>query len=191
MSILALLGSPRASGNTHAVLEMVLAGSHEAGAHTELVQLYKPKDLTGCMECQACQASADEPGCAIKDDMPLVIGKSIRADVIVWATPVFCWSPSWLLKMAMDRFYCTFKFTGGKDVRCLLQGRKMAAVITAGGGANDGADSVTDTCRRFAQFASCSWLGALVAPNVDTPATIRSDAALVEQARSFGRKLAS
>ena len=191
MKILALLGSPRPAGNTQAVLEFVLGAAEEAGAHVETVSLSKLDDLTGCMECNACQGHADEPGCAVKDDMQLVIGKAIRAEVIVWATPVFCWSPAWLLKMAMDRFYCTFKFTGGADVRCLLQGRKMAAVITAGGGENDGADLVRETCRRLAQFAKCTWLGALVAANVENPDTIRADADLVERARAFGRQLAS
>jgi multimeric flavodoxin WrbA len=191
MKILALLGSPRPAGNTRAVLDTILTAAEQAGAQTETVPLSKLDDLTGCMECNACQEHTDEPGCAVKDDMPLVIGKAIRADVIVWATPVFCWSPSWLLKMALDRFYCTFKFTGGDDVRCLLQGRKMAAVITGGGGENDGADSVRETCRRFAQFANCQWIGAFVAGNVETPETIRADADLTERARAFGRQLAS
>jgi putative NADPH-quinone reductase len=127
----------------------------------------------------------------VKDDMRAVLERALQADLIVWATPVFCWSPSWLLKMALDRFYCTFKFTGGDDVRCLLQGRKMAAVITAGGGENDGADSVRETCRRFAQFASCQWIDAFIAGNVETPETIRADAKLTERARAFGRQLAS
>ena len=92
MKILALLGSPRPAGNTHAVLETILTAAEEAGAQTETIKLSELDKLTGCMECNACQQHSDEPGCAVKDDMPLVIGKAIRADVIVWATPVFWWA---------------------------------------------------------------------------------------------------
>jgi multimeric flavodoxin WrbA len=193
MKILALQGSPRPNGNTHAVLESVLSAASQAGAASEVVQLADLENLTGCMECFACQQKPDEPGCAIDDDMQGILEKAIKVDVIIWATPVFCWSPAWPLKMAMDRFYCMFKFndTDYEDFRCLLQGRKMAAVITAGGGENDGADLVMESCRRLADLSQANWLGALVAANVASPEAIRADTDLVERARQFGRRLAS
>jgi multimeric flavodoxin WrbA len=122
--------------------------------------------------------------------MQPVLEKALRADLIVWATPVFCWSPSWLIKMAMDRFFCMFKLGDGDDVKSLLRGKKTAAVITAGGGADEGADLVTETCRRMAEFAQGAWVGALVAAEVTDPSGIRDDADLMERARSFGRGLA-
>ena len=67
----------------------------------------------------------------------------------------------------------------------------MAAVITAGGGDDDGADLVTETCRRMAEFAQARWLGAFVAARVESPDSIRADAELVDRARAFGRQLAS
>ena len=191
MKILALQGSPRPKGNTQAVLEIVLAAAEQAGADAEIIQLSSLKNLTGCRECFTCQQETDSPSCVIDDDMQAVLEKALRADVIVWATPVFCWSPAWLLKMAMDRFYCMFKFNGGNDFKCLLQGRKMAAVITAGGGEEDGADLVTETCRRMTNLSQGEWLGALVAGHVETSDSIRADAELVERARAFGRQLAS
>ncbi len=191
MNILALQGSPRVGGNTQAVLDMVIAAAEEAGAQTETIQLANLKDLTGCKECYACQKKPDEPGCAVKDDMQAVYGKMLEAELVVWAMPVFCWSPSWLAKMAMDRLFCMFKFQDGGDVNCLLAGRKMAAVITAGGGGDDGADLVTETCRRIAEYSKVHWLGALTAANVESPETIRADKDLVERADAFGKQLAS
>ncbi|MGB2985643.1 MAG: flavodoxin family protein [Phycisphaerae bacterium] len=191
MKILALLGSPRPQGNTQAVLEIILAAAGQAGADTETIQLSELNDLTGCRECFACQQKADEPGCAIEDDMQAVLDKTLKADVIVWATPVFCWSPAWPLKMAMDRSFCMFKFHEDGDYDCLLKGRKMAAVITAGGGDEDGADLVMEICRRMGDFSKTQWLGAFVASRVETTDGIRADAKLVERARAFGRQLAS
>ena len=189
MKILALQGSPRSDGNTQAVLDVVLTAAKQAGADTETIRLFDLKDLTGCHECHACQAKSSEPGCAIEDDMQAVLDKAMKADVIVWATPVFCWSPAWLLKMAMDRFYCLFKFDEAGNYTCLLDGRKMAAVVTAGGGEKDGADLVTETCQRMSGFSKTRWLGAFAACQVKTPDTIRADMALLERAKAFGRRL--
>ncbi len=192
MKILALLGSPRKDGNTRAVLDMILESADAAGAITEVIELSELKNLTGCMECYGCQATGDEPGCVVQDDMQPILAKAMDADVIVWASPVFCWAPSWLIKMAMDRFFCMFKFEEGlEDPKCLLAGRKMAAVITAGGGEDDGADSVQETCRRLAQYSKTEWLGAFIAAKVESPDAIRTDKGLAERATAFGRKLVS
>ncbi len=191
MRILGLQGSPRGEGNTQATLDLVLEGARQEGAAADVIRLCDLTELTGCMECFACQGTTNQPGCAVEDDMQQVIEKAVKAQVIVWATPVFCWSPSWLLKMAMDRMYCMFKFQPDSEVTCLLEGRKTAAVITAGGTEDDGADLIIETCRRFAEFSKNRWLGALVAANVTTPSAIREDAKLVERALSFGRQLAS
>jgi multimeric flavodoxin WrbA len=188
MKLVALQGSPRPEGNTQAVLEFVIDAATRSGAYTEVIQLATLKNLTGCQECQACQAVLDAPGCAVHDAMLPVLEKVLSANVIVFAMPVFCWSPSWLIKIAMDRLYCTFKFEDSA-VRSLLEGRRMAAVITAGGGEDDGADLVVETCRRLAEFSKSLWYGAFVAGNVKDPAGIRADETLIKRARAFGRQL--
>jgi multimeric flavodoxin WrbA len=189
--ILAIQGSPRRQGNTQAVLEVVLRAAQDAGAAVESIELCQMQDLTGCQECNACKKKADEPGCAIDDDLQDVLEKAIDSDLVVWATPVFCWAPSWLAKMAMDRFYCMFKYRKDGQIDSLLEGRKMAAVITAGGSEDDGADLVAETCKRMAAFSKCEWLGSLVADNVTNRKSIRADTDLIERAERFGRKLAS
>jgi multimeric flavodoxin WrbA len=191
MKILAIQGSPRPEGHTQAVLDIILESAAEAGASTEVIQLAEYQDLSGCIECFACQQTPDAPGCVVEDDMQDVLSKVIQADVVILATPVFCWSPSWYLKMAIDRFYCLFKFESETEVRCLVAGRKMAGVITAGGDENDGADLVTDTLSRLAKFSNNEWLGAFVAASVKSVEGIRNDADLVQRAKEFGRQLAS
>jgi multimeric flavodoxin WrbA len=191
MRIVALQGSPRAEGNTQTVLDMVLEGARQAGAQTETVKLVELEDFRGCMECFGCQGTADKPDCQVEDDMLVVLGKLMKADVIVWATPVFCWSPAWPLKMAMDRFFCMFKFQEDGEIRSLVEGRRMAAVVTAGGTESDGADLVQEICRRLVEFSRCKWEGTFVAAEVKDVESIRKDAALAKRARAFGKKLAS
>lgn len=191
MKILVLQGSPRPNGNTQAVLNPVVEAAKEAGAEVEIVQLRDLKNLTGCQECYECQEVPDDPGCAIQDDMLAVIGKTLKADVIVWATPVLCWSVAWPLKIAMDRFSCLFKFHQGGEVRCLVKGRKMAAVITAANSQTGGGDLATEVCWRIAKHCENDWLGALVVGHDAAPDAVQIDPDLARRARTFGQKLAS
>ncbi len=191
MRILAFQGSPRPKGNTQALLKTVLDAAREGGAQSETVQLSELKNLQGCLECRSCQQKLDEPGCAVLDDLRPILDRSLEADLILWATPVFCWAPAWPLTMALDRFYCMFKTVNGEEVKSLLAGRKVAAVITAGGGENDGADLVQETFRRMANFSKCRWLGALLGTYVVSPEAVAADADLAARARAFGRQLAS
>lgn len=191
MKVLAIHGSPRRTGNTRAVLDIVLQAAQDAGAQTEVAQLSELKALSGCLECFACQQEASDPGCAVNDDLQDVLKKATQSDVVLWTTPVFCWSPSWLVKMAMDRFYCLFKFHEDGEHDSLLEGRRQAAIITAGGGEDDGADLVQESFRRLANFSKGEWLGALIAAHVENPDTIRADVTLLHRAREFGRKLAN
>ena len=190
MKILAIQGSPRQDGNTAAVLDIVTDSAKQAGAEVEVVHLTTLANLSGCRECNFCNANLDEPACVIDDDMQPVLAKVQASDIVLWATPVFCWSPTWLAKTAMDRFYCMLKFLPDGKVRSLLKGGRVAVVITAGGGENDGADIVTDIYHRMADYTGCEWLGAFVAASQTTPDAVRSDSDLTKRAQEFGRKLA-
>ena len=62
--------SPRKGWNTHKMLEAAKAGAEEAGAVTELVNLYDIK-FPGCKSCFACKLkNAKTNGvCALRDDL--------------------------------------------------------------------------------------------------------------------------
>ncbi len=190
MKILAIQGSPRRNGNTQAVLDNVLIGAEANDACVETIKIAGLSNITGCLECYKCQSESDRPGCDIDDGMMLVIEKAFAAELILWCTPVFCWSPAWPIKMAMDRFFCMFKFGEDGNIKSLLEGRKMAALITAGGSENDGADLVEQVFRRTCEFANCKWAGTLVVTNLTTSDDIRADQELSVRAKAFGKDLA-
>ena len=191
MRILALQGCPRENSKTQTIVEIVLAAAREAGAETEVVELRRLNSLAGCQECYECQDTPEEPGCPIDDDMRHILGKAVMADVILWATPVHCWSPSALLKMAMDRFNCMFKFTEDGQMRSLIAGRRMAAIITSRDKDTGGSDLVAEIFHRMGEFSECTWCGELLTGNAHTPEMIREDADIVARAQGFGRKLVS
>ena len=102
MKILAINGSPRgAKGNTERILQPFLTGAREAGAETEIVYL-KGKKIEHCLGCFTCWTKT--PGvCVHKDDMPELLVKMRTAEVIVFATPLYVYTVSGLMKDFMDR----------------------------------------------------------------------------------------
>lgn len=103
MRILAVNGSPRGqSGNTERILQPFLEGAREAGAETEVVYL-KDKKINHCSGCFTCWTKT--PGvCIHRDDMPGLLEKIRQSDVIVFATPLYVYTVSGLMKDFMDRF---------------------------------------------------------------------------------------
>ncbi|MHB8158486.1 MAG: NAD(P)H-dependent oxidoreductase [Desulfocucumaceae bacterium] len=102
MNILAINGSPRGEkSNTDCILQPFLEGSRQAGAQTETIYL-KNKKINHCAGCFTCWEKT--PGvCIHKDDMPGLLEKVRRADVLVFATPLYVFTVSGLMKDFMDR----------------------------------------------------------------------------------------
>ena len=82
--------SPRKGWNTYKMLEAAKAGAEEAGATTELVNLYDIK-FPGCKSCFACKLkNAKTNGvCAIRDDLRPILERARKADVLVLGSPIY------------------------------------------------------------------------------------------------------
>ncbi|MBC7226126.1 MAG: NAD(P)H-dependent oxidoreductase [Thermoflexales bacterium] len=102
MYILAINGSPRGRrSNTDRILQPFLEGARAAGAQTETVYLADLK-INPCLGCFTCWTKT--PGvCVHKDDMADLLPKLRRADVVVYATPLYVFTVSGLMKDFMDR----------------------------------------------------------------------------------------
>ncbi len=102
VKVLAIQGSPRPNAsNTGILLQEFLKGAESQGAETETVCL-KNKSIHPCMGCFTCWTKT--PGvCAFKDDMPELLEKVRGCDILVYATPLYNWNVSSLLKAFMER----------------------------------------------------------------------------------------
>ena len=74
-------------------------GAEAAGNDVALISL-KGKNIAFCKGCFACQSLGN---CVIKDDANQIIETMKKADVIVWATPVYYYSMSGQMKTLIDR----------------------------------------------------------------------------------------
>jgi multimeric flavodoxin WrbA/putative sterol carrier protein len=102
MKVLAINGSPNGPrGNTERILQPFLEGAREAGAETEVIYL-RDLEIKPCIGCFTCWIKT--PGvCVHKDDMPQVIAKLAKAEMVVYATPLYVFTMSGLMKDMMDR----------------------------------------------------------------------------------------
>jgi multimeric flavodoxin WrbA len=187
MKMLVIQGSPRPAGNTATVLDAILAPAR-AGGHT--IEEVRACDLPlhGCTECFACQEVLDEPGCSQQDAVGPVIGKIREADLVIWAFPVFCWGWPAPIKCVLDRLYAVHKFKVD-PYKVLIEGKKMALVVTAGGDEYDGADVAVMTYEKFVAFARCKSVGRFVAGSLGDPEATKADADLARRAKKFGESL--
>ena len=107
MKILAIQGSPRPKrSNTDILLQEFLKGARSQGAETETIYL-KGKDIHSCIGCFTCWAKT--PGaCVFKDDMPELLEKVRECDILVYATPLYNYNMTSLLKAFQERLLPLF-----------------------------------------------------------------------------------
>ena len=134
MKALFINGSPRKNKNTAQMLESAMRGAQEAGAETELINLYD-LDYKGCKSCFACQLkNAKTDGvCAIKDDLRPVLEKAHEADVLVIGSPVYFSYPSGMTRSFMERLifpHFTYDYDEQGNRRRPITEKRTAMIFT-------------------------------------------------------------
>lgn len=113
-------------GNTAMILAPFLEGMKDAGADVEIIYT-KKLSIAPCNGDMSCWTS--HPGeCGMKDDMQNILPKISKADILVWASPVYYAGITGPLKNLMDRQLPLFTF-GREDPS---QRKKYVLVSTCG-----------------------------------------------------------
>jgi multimeric flavodoxin WrbA len=98
-SILIITSSLRRNSNSSLLANSLASGASEAGNKVEIISLID-KQINFCHGCLACQKTHR---CVIKDDMLSINEKIKKADILVFATPIYYYEMSGLLKTVLDR----------------------------------------------------------------------------------------
>jgi multimeric flavodoxin WrbA len=102
MRILAVLGSPRKGGNTEILVDEILTGAQAKGHAAERLRLYD-YEIAPCLDCRACKREVSGYTCALSDGMGEIYAKLEKADIIIFATPIYWYGPTAKMKLFIDR----------------------------------------------------------------------------------------
>lgn len=101
--IMILNGSPRAKGNTAALIQAFTKGAEEAGHAVTCFDLQK-MDIHPCLGCCGGGKDPAHP-CVQRDDMEKIYPVYKDADIVCLASPMYYWTVSGQLKCAFDRLF--------------------------------------------------------------------------------------
>ena len=124
-NILVLNGSPRKGGETNKLVNAFLKGA--GSNHIDHFHLYD-MEIMGCRGCESCRRNDANDPCIQKDDMHQIYDSFNRADVIVFASPIYFWTITGPLKTATDRLYAILTTKGYGEFR-----KESVLIMTAGG----------------------------------------------------------
>jgi multimeric flavodoxin WrbA len=144
--VVILKASPRVKSNSSLLAEELAAGVKEGGSEVKTFSL-REMDIHPCDGCDACQEKPGS-GCVVDDDMQLIYPFLLKASAVVLATPVYWFTFSAQLKLAVDRFYA-LELPGGHG----LKGKSMVLLMAYGdidpyaSGAVNAIHTFEDMCR--------------------------------------------
>ena len=132
--IMIVTGSPRSNGNTNTLAGWIAEAARGEGAEVEVVNAasldYK---VNGCIACMGCQA-LPEYECVVHDAAVPILARMPKADVLVFATPVYFFGISAQLKLLMDRMFSLVKLKPEENKLEHAMGGKTLALVASGGG---------------------------------------------------------
>lgn len=137
--ILILSGSPRKGGNSDTLCDQFMAGALDAGHDVEKI-FVSGKKIAYCKACYYCQKSGGK--CSINDDMTDILDKIIKADVLVFASPVYFYAINAQIKTVLDRTVA--RWTEIKD-------KEFYYILTAA----EGREIMERAVECFRGFADC------------------------------------
>jgi len=176
-NVLIVTASLRANSNSDALAAAFAQGAREAGHTVETVSL-KGKSIGFCIGCLACQKTQR---CVLRDDAVDLAEQVKNADVVVFASPIYYYGPSGLLKTFLDR--CNPIFPADYTFREVYF---LATAADTDEGAMEG--PVTAVQGWVDCFAKARLAGTVFAGGVDAPGSMEGHQAL-QDAHDMGKNV--
>ncbi|MGB9587420.1 MAG: flavodoxin family protein [Armatimonadota bacterium] len=123
MKLTVFLGSPRKGGNTDILAECLLAGANDAGHETEAISL-RSLSIHPCIGCEHCWSNGKP--CVLEDDMQSLYQTIAVSDALIFATPVYWYAPTAIMKAFIDRLVPFNRPQG----RPLIEGKQAILITT-------------------------------------------------------------
>ena len=149
-SVVCVVGSPRAVGNTSYLVDVAINEFGRRGARCEKLMLADCRILP----CEGCDDCAERPVCPLEDDVALLLQKVYEADLVLFASPSYYEDVTGQMKVFIDRNCHNYNHG------VWLKARAAGLVVVA---ESTGVGRVVETLRRYVAFSSDGRLKPLVA----------------------------
>ena len=187
--LLAFVGSPRKGGNTDVLVDEAIDAFCKAGGTAEKVSL-SFLNINPCQGCFACMPGDGlDSVCIQRDDMTELYQKMFAADAIIWATPIYMWSPTAQMKLFLDRL---FPLGGYQKTRwrCALDGKPVGLIIVyAEHDPLDSGVSQTRDILKVVAEASGGKVVSIIHSTVGDKGKTRQDTELVQRVRDVAKMI--
>ncbi len=158
MRIAIFMGSARVDGNTAELCKPFVSELQALGAEVSYTVLVN-KRINPCKSCNVCQQVSGVYGCVqTDDDMSEIIDEIIKADVIVFATPIYTWYCPAEMKALLDRHYGLNKYYG-KGTGSLWLGKSVAIIATHGYEREYAAEPFETGIKRLCEHSKLKYIG--------------------------------
>lgn len=179
-SVLIVNSSPRANSNTRAIAARATAAAQKNGHEVETVEIGKAK-INPCIGCEVCHTKT--PGkCVFQDAMGEHLAKLARAEIVIFASPIYYFTMNAQMKTFLDRCY-----SGGVEV---FQGKRVGAIFAYGDvdPLKSGCVNAIRTLQGICEYIPCQWLGAVYGAAMEE-GEAEGNAELMKMADEFGAAL--
>lgn len=172
MKILTILGSPRTSGHTAFALDWVEQTLRSCQHTVQRVNVAEHR-ISGCRECLICRDGECEL-CAIEgDDANRILQQMVEADLLLLASPMFCWGFPAQMKALLDRMFCLVDdYRANPNYATRLAGKPIGLLVTCGGPEEGNAELMIQAFYAMVRFMKARPMGHLLYPFFRTPADL-------------------
>ncbi len=130
LKVLCVGGSPRAGGNSDALLRQILKGVKEKNIAAEAIHL-RDFSFDPCIGCEKCRKDGICTG--LNDGMHLIYPKILESKGLVLVSPTHNYNITAWVKAFIDRLYCFYTYDNNRPRRwsSRLKNQRRKAVIAA------------------------------------------------------------
>ncbi len=155
MTVIGLVGSGRAEGNTNALVGRILEGARSKGHEIDRVCLAELK-ISPIGDCGACRRAGR---CLIDDDFDTVMDQVLASDCVIFGTPLYFYGPSASMKAFIDRWVCRMIIGDEQGFRDAMRGKKCLLAVPHQDTRLSGAEHLLAMMEKTFEFMEMAYLG--------------------------------
>jgi multimeric flavodoxin WrbA len=185
MKTIGIHGSPRANGNSAALLDAALEGAAEAGGEVERLRVAELK-FTPCQNCRYC---AKHGQCRIQDEMDRVYEAVDTADVVLLSAPIYFCSLPAQAKAMIDRCQAYWSRKYELKLPPVKTGRVGGFLCCCGFRDDRFLECTERIVKTWFYILGIDYVGVRFFAELDKPGDAPKHPTALDESRAYGREL--